>query len=116
MTLEKALAKADKEKKDNYLQACQYCRLTFTPMVYSANGIPGAEALDAQKRLVTLLSYKLKHEYSEMCGFVRARISLTIVRSDSLLLRDPQGKGAHIQHQLELKDRAVMALLVPCQV
>ena len=28
-------------------------------MVYSADGIPGAEALDAQKRLSALLSYNL---------------------------------------------------------
>ena len=40
-----------------------------------------------------LLSYKLKREYSEMYGFVRARMSLAIVRSNSLLLRGPQEKG-----------------------
>ena len=45
MTPEKAFAKAEKEQKDLYLQACLERRRTFTPMVYSANGIPGAEAL-----------------------------------------------------------------------
>ena len=69
MTLEKALAKAEKEKKDLYLQACLERRRTFTPMVYSTDGIPGAEALSAQKRLATLLIYKLKWEYSEISGF-----------------------------------------------
>ena len=48
MTPEKALTKAEKEKKDVYLQACLERRRTFTPMV------------DAQKRLAALLSYKLK--------------------------------------------------------
>ena len=43
MTPEKVLAKADKEKKDLYLQACLERRRTFTPMVYSADGITGAE-------------------------------------------------------------------------
>ena len=33
MTPEKALAKAEKEKKDLYLQACIERRRTFTPMV-----------------------------------------------------------------------------------
>ena len=33
MTLEKALAKAKKEKKDFYLQACLERRHIFTPMV-----------------------------------------------------------------------------------
>ena len=62
MMPEKALAKAEKEKKDLYLQACLERRRTFTPMVYSADGIPGAEALSAQKRLAALLRYKLKRE------------------------------------------------------
>ena len=82
-------------------------------MVYSADGIPGAEASAAQKRLAALLSYKLKREYSEMCGFVQARIFLAIVSSNSLLLRGPRDKGARIRQQLELTDGAVMALLAP---
>ena len=60
MTPEKALAKAEKEKKDLYLQACLERRRTFTPMVYSADRIPGAEALAAKKRLAALLRYNLK--------------------------------------------------------
>ena len=60
MTPEKAFAKAEKEKKDLYLQACLERRRAFTPMVYYADRIPGAEALAAQKRLAALLSYKLK--------------------------------------------------------
>ena len=71
-------------------------------MVYYADGIPGAEALVAQKRLVALISYKLKREYSEMCGFVRERISLAIVRYNILLLRSPRDKGARIWQQLEM--------------
>ena len=45
MMPEKDLAKAEKEKKHLYLQACLERRRTFTPMVYTADGIPGAEAL-----------------------------------------------------------------------
>ena len=82
-------------------------------MVYSTNRISGAEALDAQKRVATLISYKLKREYSEMCGFVRVRISLVIVMSNSLLLCIPHDKWACIQQQPEMTDGAVMALLAP---
>ena len=114
MTPEKDLAKAEKEKKYLFLQACLELRRTFTHMVYSADGIPGAEALAAQKRLAALLSYKLKREYSERCGFVRARISLAIMRSNSLLLCGPRNKGACIQQQPELTDGSVMALIAPC--
>ena len=83
-------------------------------LLYStADVIPGAEALAAQKRLAALLSYNMKQEYSEMCGFVRVRMSLAIVRSNSLLLHVPRDKGARIQQQPELKDGVVMALLPP---
>ena len=60
ITPEKYLAKAEKENNYLYLQTCLEPRRNFTPMVYSADGIPGVEALAAQKRLAALLSYKLK--------------------------------------------------------
>ena len=113
ITPEKALEEAEKEKKDLYLQACLERRRAFTPMVYSADGIPRAEALAAQKILAALLSYKLKQEYSEMCGFVRARMSLAILRSNILIPHSPRDKGACIRKQPELIDVAVMALLAP---
>ena len=65
-------------------------------MVYSVDGIPRAETVSAQNRLAALLSYKLKQEYSERCGFVQVRMSLAIVRSNSLLLCGPRDKGARI--------------------
>ena len=58
-------------------------------MVYSADIMPGAEALASQKILAALLSYKLNQEYPKMCGFVRAMMSLAIVRSNSLLYLGP---------------------------
>ena len=60
MTLKKALAKVDKDKKYFNLQACLDHRCNFTPMVYSADEIPGAESLAVQKRLAALISFKLK--------------------------------------------------------
>ena len=59
--------------------------------------------------MAKLLSYK---EYSEICGFVKARISLAIVRYYSLLLCGPCDKGARIRKRPDLADRAVMELLV----
>ena len=82
-------------------------------MVYSTDRIPGAEALVLQKRLAALISYKLKWEYSEMCGFVRDRMSLAIVMSNSLLLSGPQDKVARIWQLPELTDGSVLALLAP---
>ena len=82
-------------------------------MVYSSDGIPGAEALAAQKRLAAILSFRLKREYAEMCGFVRARMSLATVRSNILLLCGPRKKGARVRQQPELTDGTVMKLPVP---
>ena len=90
-------------------------RRNFTPMVYYVDRIPGAEALAEQKILAALLSYQLKQEYSEMCGFVKARISLAIVRSNSLLLHSPWDKGACIRQRHELADGLLMALIAPWQ-
>ena len=113
MTPEKALAKSEKERKDLYLQACLERRSNFTPMVYSTDVIPRAEVLSAQKRLAALLSYKLKREYSEMCGFLKSRMPLAIVRSNNLLIRGPRDKGARIPQRPYLTNGAVMALLAP---
>ena len=115
MTPEKALANAEKEKNDFYLQAFLERRRTFTPMVYYVDEIPGAEALAAQKRLAALLSYKLEREYSEICSFVWARISLAIVRSNILLLRGPRDKEECIRRRPELLEGAVVALLARWQ-
>ena len=82
-------------------------------MVYSADGILIVEALAAQKRLSALLSYKLKREYSEIRVFVQVRMSLAIVRSNSLILRGPRDKEACIRQQPDLTDGVVMALLAP---
>ena len=85
-------------------------------MVYSEDGIPRVEALATKKRLAALLSYKLKREYSEICGFVKARMSLAIVRSNSLLLRGHRYKEARIRQQPELTYGSVMALIAPWRV
>ena len=47
MTTQKVLAKVDKDNKDKYVQSCLDHRNYFTPMVYSADRIPGADALAA---------------------------------------------------------------------
>ena len=82
-------------------------------MVDPVDGIPGVEALSVQKKLAAPLRYKLKQGYYEMCGFVRARMSLAILSSNSLLLPGPHSKGVCIRQRPDLTDGSVMALLVP---
>ena len=74
------------DKKDKYLQPCLERRCSFTLMVYSKNRISGIEAVLAQQHSSLLLSNNMKREYLEMCGFVRAWVSLAVVRSNTPLL------------------------------
>ena len=50
-----------------------------------------------------------------MCGFVRARMSLAVVRSNTFLLRGARDKEAYILQILDLEDGEVMALLTSCR-
>ena len=48
-----------------------------------------------------------------MCGFVRAWMSLAIVKSNTLLLQGARDKEAYIYQRPDLVYRSVMALLMP---
>jgi hypothetical protein len=96
----KVLAKHEKEKKDKYVEHCLARRRHFTPLVFSVDGLRGAEAEAATKRLASRLAAKWKRTYSEVCGFVRSRLALTLVRTTSLCLRgarDPTARASFAQ-------------------
>ena len=84
---EKVLLRHEKEKKKKYLEPCLARRRHFTPLVFSVDGMRGQEATAASKRLAALLSVKWKRTYSEVCGFVRSRLSIALARSLTLCLR-----------------------------
>jgi hypothetical protein len=83
----KVLEKAAREKKRKYLEACLERRRSFAPLVYSVDGMACKEAVAFEKRVASLLASKLDRRYSEMVGFVKSRMSLSIIRSNTLLLR-----------------------------
>ena len=87
-----AVPATKKKKKYKYLQPCMERRNSFTPMVYSADEITGTKAIAAHQSLVSLISNKLKWEYLEMCGFIRAWMSLVIVISNTLILSGARDK------------------------
>ena len=82
-----ALARHERQKKAKYGKACQAYRKHFTPLVFSVDGLTGKETQAAMKRLASLLAAKWERSYSEVCGFVRSRLSLALVRSTHLCLR-----------------------------
>ena len=84
---EKVLEEQEKEKKRKYLGTCRELRKDFTPLVYSVDGVPGREARAAERRLAAKLAEKWERPYSQMVHYVRCRMSIAVVRSNSLLLR-----------------------------
>ena len=62
-------------------------------MVYSVDGLPGGKAKTAEQRLAALLGVKWKRAYSEVVTFVRVRMALAIIRSNTLLLRRERQRG-----------------------
>jgi hypothetical protein len=96
----KILRRHEKEKQGKYLDHCLARRRHFTPLVFSVDGMRGAEAQAASKRLASLLSTKWKRTYSEVCGFVRSRLSVSLARSTTLCLRgsrDPTARKPSYQ-------------------
>eukprot|EP00956_Cyclotella_meneghiniana_P033352 scaffold95206_cov68-Cyclotella_meneghiniana.AAC.1 len=88
----KVLDKCEKLKKEKHLAPCLAMRRDFTPLVYSVDGMAGRETKQAERRVASLLAHKWKKEYSEMVGYVRARMALAVVRSNSLLMRGSRRK------------------------
>jgi hypothetical protein len=81
------LAAHEKEKDDPYGIACRVQQKDFTPLVYSVDGMPGKQARSAERRLAQILAAKWGRQYSDVVNFVRCRMSLSVVRSISLVLR-----------------------------
>jgi hypothetical protein len=95
----KILAKHEKEKKDKYVDACLLARRrTFTPLVFLVDGLRGTEASAATKKLASRLSAKWKRTYSEVCGCVRSRLSIRLVRTTSMCLRGSRDPTARANH------------------
>jgi hypothetical protein len=86
-TSKKVLESAALRKKSKYEEACLERRRDFTPMIYSVDGMADKHARAAEKRIAGILAAKWTRQYSQMASFVRTRMCLAIVRSNTLLLR-----------------------------
>ncbi|KAL7463316.1 hypothetical protein ACHAXS_003702, partial [Conticribra weissflogii] len=62
-------------------------RRDFTPIIYSVDGLPSKGTALAEKRLAQLLQNKLLIPYSQAMFLVRSRMSIALVRCNSILLR-----------------------------
>ncbi len=59
----------------------------FTPLVYSVDGMASKDARMAERCIAWLLAKKWSRTYFDMASFIHTRMSLAIVRSNTLLLR-----------------------------
>ena len=84
---EKVLAEQEREKKRKHLSNCLDMRRNFTPFVVSTDGMYGKEAKTLLQHLSRKLAAKWQKPYSQVCGYVFARMSVAIVRATHLCLR-----------------------------
>ena len=50
-------------------------------LVYSVDGLEGKEAAAMRKQLASRLSAKWGRKYSQVCGFLRSRLAIALVRA-----------------------------------
>jgi hypothetical protein len=105
-TSHKVLEVHEREKKKKYLEACLKQRRHFSPFVASTDNLLGKESRTLLKKLSALLAEKWEKPYSEICGYVNARMSIAMVRATHLCLqgsRTPTSQMINRQPQWENK-------------
>ena len=65
----------------------------FTPLVFSTSGGMGREATMVFKKLAALIADKSGENYSVTMGWIRSKISFSLLRSSLLCLRGGRSKG-----------------------
>eukprot|EP00804_Cyclotella_cryptica_P021477 CCRYP_005800-RA/>CCRYP_005800-RA protein AED:0.18 eAED:0.20 QI:0/0/0/1/0/0/2/0/136 len=100
---DKLLERFAQLKRDKYEEACLESAKTSLPcatlwMAWHAR--PPAE------RLMSLLLCQVGSQYSEMVNFIRTRMSLAVVRSNTLL---PRRKDAHMAQEAPEDGSAIAA-------
>ena len=78
---DKVLESQEREKKRKYLDACIQQRLHFSLFVVSTDRLLGKEAKVLMRTIAAKLAEKWEKPYSEVCGYVNARMSIAIVRA-----------------------------------
>ena len=96
------LARREQEKIEKHGPHCKAQRIDFTPLVFSADGLIGKKANLAIKRLSAKLAAKWDRPYSVVCGYVRSRLSISLIRSVSMVVRSPRSGLPYSSHPMWL--------------
>ena len=70
-----------------YLEACFQQRIHFSPFVASVDGLLVVEGTDTLKRLASRLANKWWQNYSQMCGYAKSSIAITLVQATHRCIR-----------------------------
>ena len=82
----------EKAKMRKYNKACLERRKSFTPLIFSCDGMKGPQAKAALKRLARVLSEKWRRPYSNVCNYVNSQMAIALVRATSSCLRGARAK------------------------
>ena len=107
---DKVLQKHERQKKGKYLQACLKQRRSFVPFVVSTDGMLGYEANNLIRRLALKLAEKWSFPYSQVCGMVRARVSIAIARATHLCIRGSRIPASKMSRRVQWEDGAGLGL------
>ena len=102
----------EKEKKDKYLKSCLERRRHFTPFVVSVDGVLGDEALTTLRRLSRKLAGKWKRPYPVILGYVKAKISLSVLRAVHQCVRGSRNTLVGEKRFTHMDDGAGISLVV----
>ena len=83
---QKALEGHASRKKNKYLSACLLQRRHFTPLITSVDGLMEKEGEAYCQRLASRLADKWQKPYSSVMGYVKARLSIALVRAVHLTI------------------------------
>jgi hypothetical protein len=83
----KFLKAAERLKKKKYLQQCLDQRCQFAPFIVSVDGLIGEESKTVLKVLAERTVTKAGNMYSNVMVYMRARLSIAIVRSIHVCIR-----------------------------
>ena len=74
---------------------------TFSPLVFSSTGGMGRAAITTYKRLATLISAKRDEHYSSIMGWIRCRLSFSLLRASIMCFRGARSSIGHASRQPE---------------
>jgi len=101
---------ARNEKRSKYGPAAEDRRACFTPILATCEAIFDHEAIVYMKRLATLLASKWSKHYSQIYGWLKARMQVCVLRSVSLCIRGSRThwRGAGIEDGAQIPTFACM--------